>query len=253
MGIIDFFSTGLLAGLIAGGVLFLIYFLIRYISKERIARGILLQQLQGQLLPDFLNEGLSPEAEEWFNQKGKDIESFEKDILKSFALVLDSKIYHRLGVYNLWKDKNRAACDYFDRARKLEPENNEAIFGLATALVELGKYEQALLYYHQLIEKGFNLAACLYNKGWVLDELGKYDQAIDAYKKSYQHDPDRYWNKYNIACSLTKMHQFDKGIKTLQEVANKENVKEFAKNDPELQPLRDDERYGPKFHEFLKS
>jgi tetratricopeptide (TPR) repeat protein len=58
------------------------------------------------------------------------------------------------------------------------------------ALVNLGKYDEALVCYEKAIDLDPNLAYIWSGKGWALSNLGKYDDALFCYEKAIDLDPN---------------------------------------------------------------
>ena len=58
------------------------------------------------------------------------------------------------------------------------------------ALVNLGKYNEALVCYEKAIKLNPNLAYIWSGKGWALCNLGEYDEALVCYEKAIELDPN---------------------------------------------------------------
>jgi len=245
------FERSFLYSLILSALVFILIFVIHYLRHERKVRKLLLGELTKKIFPDYVGELQSEKLKIIFKEKAKEIEVFEKELLRADAFTTDPVIYYVLGNYNLMKDRFQRALEYFKKAKELDPKMKMTTFGIGVSLMKIGKYNEAIDAFKESITLGEKVADSYYNIGWAYDELGKYDEAIKAYKKSYGYNSEDYWNNYNIACSLAKMGRYDEAINTLREIINKENVKNTARGDTDFQKLKTDTKFGPIFSEII--
>jgi TolB-like protein/Tfp pilus assembly protein PilF len=78
----------------------------------------------------------------------------------------------------------------------------------------------------------------------VLAELGEPESASDWVSRALAIDADEPIIQYNAACVFTKLRRFDDAFASLSEALTKLGIsRDWAINDPDLDPLRDDRRY----------
>ncbi len=65
----------------------------------------------------------------------------------------------------------------FNRALDIEPDYDNALYGKATALLDLEEFERAIKYYDKYLKINPDDPDALYNKALSLDELGRSDEA----------------------------------------------------------------------------
>lgn len=78
----------------------------------------------------------------------------------------------------------------------------------------------------------------------VLAELGEPESASDWVSRALAIDADEPIIQYNAACVFTKLRRLDDAFASLSEALTKLGIsRDWAVNDPDLDPLRDDPRY----------
>ncbi len=84
----------------------------------------------------------------------------------------------------------------------------------------------------------------------VLAEMGEPERAATWIDRALAVDADEPIIEYNAACVYTKLGRFDDALRCLT-VAQRHGglLREWARNDPDLDPLRDDPRFGATFSE----
>jgi tetratricopeptide (TPR) repeat protein len=93
-----------------------------------------------------------------------------------------------------------------------------AYYNKASALADLGKYEEAIEAYDKAIAIDPNYAAAHYNKGNDLYYLGKYEEAIESYDKAIAINPNYTAAHYNKARALADLERYDEAIKAYDNV-----------------------------------
>ena len=133
-----------------------------------------------------------------------------EQFLEKLQKIQDSNSMHKQGTSN----KTRTI---FDDAIERNPKDATAWYNKGVALVNLGKYFEAINCFGKATAINPKDAATLYNKGVVLFTLGKYPEAIKYYDKSLKLNPeytDALNNKGQVLCELEKyveaMKCFDK-------------------------------------------
>jgi len=144
----------------------------------------------------------------------------------------DVDYYHSLSYCYSKNGKIELSLEYANRALLLDKDDSYSYFRKAWALQEMGKYNEAIEFYHKCIEKETtyvdayaNISYCYskledfkksilyankaimvnkdyayshYRKAWALHNLGKYDEAIDDYFEAIELDPGDVYNYLGI-------------------------------------------------------
>jgi len=100
--------------------------------------------------------------------------------------------------------RNQEAQSLFLPIIRANPQNIEALIGLATALLQQKKFEQALPW----LERARKIDALridpLFCLGWAYTGLSQFENAIGAYKSILAIDANHFESHYNVAsCELT--------------------------------------------------
>lgn len=89
------------------------------------------------------------------------------------------------------ENNHKKACECFDRALQLEPDNSVALSNKGITYIMMGKHTQALQCFNRLIDLGYGKSAMVWkNKGTALRLLGDRAGAIEAYNEALRLKPD---------------------------------------------------------------
>lgn len=120
--------------------------------------------------------------------------------------------------------KHKEALEQCHRLIGLAPENIDIYDVKAGALVALGKYEEAITIYRELLKVHDKQALCLLRLGNVLKTVGETEEAIDCYRQAVVIEPslgEAFWNLANLktyqfsADEINSMQQFIQANETL--------------------------------------
>ncbi|WP_444899013.1 tetratricopeptide repeat protein [Microbulbifer sp. VAAC004] len=87
------------------------------------------------------------------------------------------------------KDQLKEATNFFQAARKKDPKNVNAIYGLAITYSDLEKTEEALTLFEEALSLAPTMSEALYSKALVELNLGHQDSAIETLKKLIDLNP----------------------------------------------------------------
>ncbi len=114
------------------------------------------------------------------------------------AIEQDNKFenaFHDLGVIYACR-KNPIALDYFNNALKINPNNEEVQYARAKLFQDLGKTDEAILEYENILSKNKNCANCFYNMGAINLEIKKdHKKALEYFTKAIAANPS-YFEAY---------------------------------------------------------
>ena len=108
------------------------------------------------------------------------------------------KVVHYMILANTMK-----LIQYYDKALQIDPNYTHALNNKGSALINLGKYDEAIQYLDKALQIDPNDTLALNNKGGALINLERYDEAIQYYDKALQIDPnDTRCSKQQRSCII---------------------------------------------------
>ncbi len=131
------------------------------------------------------------------------------------------------------------AFKMFDKASVLNPNMGKAFYNLGNfAYLTKADREEALRYYTQAYDKGFNNDIMTYNMGWLYYKKGDFDKAHNKIDDLLKKNPDVDSLKFMKGTILLNMSQYDLAYSELLEVYDKFNTFRQG-NDPLDLDLKD--------------
>jgi tetratricopeptide (TPR) repeat protein len=98
----------------------------------------------------------------------------------------DSRGWQGLGfIYSVIKKEPEKAIEFYNMALSLDPENVDALYGLAKTYQTIGEKPKADSVYKTAVTKNPNSVGINYSYGLFLVELGRFEEAISYLEKSY--------------------------------------------------------------------
>jgi len=99
----------------------------------------------------------------------------------------DSRGLQGLGfIYSVIKKDYNKAIEYYKSALSVDPENVDALYGLAKVYQNIGEKTAADSVYKAAVNKNPNSVGINYSYGFFLVELSRYDEAIPYLEKALQ-------------------------------------------------------------------
>ena len=149
----------------------------------------------------------------------------------------DAKAYFEYGraLANLDEEKNyEKAIALMTRSTELE-DNLNRFFSLGTICCRVGKFQESLTAYQQILERKPSLIPVLYNSGYTLKLSGNLDLAIKVYQKIIATQPDYEPAHLSLAFSYIQKGDFQNGWKEhawnlKKQGKNAEKLREFLHN-----------------------
>lgn len=93
------------------------------------------------------------------------------------------------GLILLELGKYEEALGYFDQILESNPDSVNAWFYKGSVLKQLGRYEDSLAWFDKCIEKGLDVDWVWMQKGQLLQGLERYDEAIDCFDRTLEINP----------------------------------------------------------------
>jgi tetratricopeptide (TPR) repeat protein len=132
----------------------------------------------------------------------------------------------------------------YDQALAINPNLDEAFYKKGNALINLSRYEEAIAAYDQALAINPNLDEAFYNKGIALINLGRYEEAIAAYDQSLAIKPEDANTHFNKSCCFALSGQTEPAITSLQTAISLDSkYREMAKTDTDFDAIRDLEEF----------
>jgi tetratricopeptide (TPR) repeat protein len=120
--------------------------------------------------------------------------------------------WYNKGVALVDLGKYEEALVYFDKAIELNPNDAEVWDNKGIVLGYLGKHEEALVCFNKALEQNPNNADAWYNKGVALYDLGKIQEAISCYNEAIEIKPNNadVWHMKGLA--LVNLSNYEEAI-----------------------------------------
>jgi len=139
---------------------------------------------RSRLLPIYANQGSC------FTELGNldaAAESFGKALSLSPEFV---EALYGMGYVSTLRGDQQAALGYYHGAVKRMPDHRFALNGRAATLLQLQRYEEALIAFREMLALYPQDAEALYGLGVVFHQMDDKAQALENYKKSLEIKPD---------------------------------------------------------------
>ena len=169
------------------------------------------------------------------------------------AIRLDPGLYEAHYFYGracLAQGKYKEAIEPFHSAAAVRPEDYQALCFLGLAYTGLGHKARAAAAYarsievakHQLSVNPGDVRA-LYLGAICWARIGRREEALSWAAKALALDSEDSAVLYNLACLYAVLHRPDQALKCLGKVVRSGWRKEWIKNDPDLNSLRDNREF----------
>jgi tetratricopeptide (TPR) repeat protein len=123
-----------------------------------------------------------------------------------------------LSLGNLLKDLGRReeALLYYQEGLRLRPDSPELLYNAGNLLKDQGELGDAVLYYSKAIELKHDMFDAYYNMGNVFNQLGELQKALSCYRKTLEIKPDHIEASHNAGLTLKDVGHFDDAISCYQ-------------------------------------
>ena len=118
----------------------------------------------------------------------------------------------QFGILGEFINKPKNALSYFDNAIKLDPFYHQAWNNRGTALLNLGRYEEAIASYDEALKIKPDKHEAWYNRGTALLNLGRYEEAIASYDNVLKIKSDNHEAWYNRGGALDDLGRYEEAI-----------------------------------------
>lgn len=153
-------------------------------------------------------------------QQGKSIEEYKRIADKNPA---DVSALNNIGAALIQSGKYQEAIEYLIKAVRIQPSNARAHFNLGFAYQYLQKYKEAADEYQASIQNGFKTYKVCYNLGLVLEHSGNFTEARSWYSESIN-------MKSDFANAYFNLGEVDRKLDMKTEALN--NYKKYLEHNP---------------------
>ncbi len=153
------------------------------------------------------------------NRYREAVESFERAVAinpdyaeaernrRILVALIQKKIvdYERKGTECATEGRFDEAVVYYDQVLSLDPEAPSVWYNRGVALRNLGRYEEAVASYDHALSLAPGDPGTWYNRGVALRNLGRYEDAIESYDRALALDPDDADTWHNRGVAFRKL------------------------------------------------
>ena len=118
--------------------------------------------------------------------------------------------YQRLRKYDL-------ALEFYDRAMPFAEDVDTIYHEIRCCYLSAGRKEEALAYFHGLVDKDPYNSKAWTNIGDVYRMMGQYEESIDPYEYALSIDPEDLWTNMHLADIYYDLGRYKEAIDTLEE------------------------------------
>ncbi len=173
---------------------------------------------------------LNPEHSQLYNNLGTcyvtvgDLENAYKNFIKASELDSESSItYFNIASILQLQNKHKEACEYFEKAYALEPQDNY-LTALALSEVKSKQYFEAIKHYKILITRHPEKSNFQYNLACCLDAVGEYTNAIAILAHLVLLNPKSVSMAKKLASIYMKINQFGNAKNLYEKIILQGNV-----------------------------
>ena len=120
------------------------------------------------------------------------------------------------GVNLMADEKLEDACEAFEQALRIDPDNVETLLKLGYAKFHLDRYPEALAAYDRVLDIDVTHPEAWNLKSLVDYEQKNYSKALDAVQSAVESDPTYGMAWYNKACYLSLLNQVPEALEALK-------------------------------------
>ena len=119
---------------------------------------------------------------------------------------------HLLGMVAGQQGQPQAAVDWFNRALAVRPQSSAVYSNRGNALLDLGRYADALASCEHALTLRPDHVGALYNRGAALQFLNRTEEALASYERALAIQPDHEEALYNRGAVLHDLGRYDEAL-----------------------------------------
>jgi tetratricopeptide (TPR) repeat protein len=121
--------------------------------------------------------------------------------------------HNNLGVVLRDRGRTAEAVEHFEAAAKIFPMYDDAVVNLAAGLVDQGKFDEAINYCTQFLQKGRGNCKLHNNLANALKVAGRIDEAVGHYYKALEFDKNAWQVHCNLGMIMAARGKIDEALK----------------------------------------
>ncbi len=150
----------------------------------------------------FADEGDADSALYYF-KKVVDMGSADFEHIDNYNTAVENiaTLHHMLGDWD-------STIVWYEKVREIDPENSDAMFGMAEAYSEMGDDAAALQIYDEVLSNSANLSALdLFSAGGKFFNASEFDKAVQAFEAGLEKNPYYRDALFNLANTYLEIGQ----------------------------------------------
>jgi len=156
-----------------------------------------------------------------YNQVQMDkTEEFARKALERTERLTSRERHYIEGFYYWLRPETRTrAVEAYERALAAHPEHQASRHNLALAYDTLGRYEESIAQYAELIRRGTTNPSTYGNLSGVYVQLGQFDKALDTMEQFVRQYPDNSYGLNNLGNALMANGRLDEAVRSYERAA----------------------------------
>ncbi|HEX6322543.1 MAG TPA: FlgO family outer membrane protein [Vicinamibacterales bacterium] len=156
-----------------------------------------------------------------FNQVQVDkTEEFARKALERTDRLTSRERHYIEGVYYFLRPETMGrAVEAYERALAIHPEHQASRHNLGLVYSNLGRYEESIAQYEELIRRGSSNPSTYGNLSLVYVELGRFDKALDTMEQFVRQYPDNSYGLNHMGNALVANGRLDEAVRFYERAA----------------------------------
>lgn len=130
----------------------------------------------------------------------------------------EAEAHYFLAQKDILKNRFVSAIEHLDKTIALNPADGAAFNDRALCMVELGIFDEALVFFDRGIAAEPDYPTIYHNKGWLLNNIGRFRESIECFKKALMLEPCRAVTFDSLADSLYNLGDLSGALDAYQRV-----------------------------------
>ena len=189
-----------------------------------------------------INQLLAKAIQSFHNGRFDEAEHTLRLVIKSQSKNFDA--LHILGILKGIQNQHQEALEIFNKALKIDPNNQYLNLNIAKAFLETGQNDRALKYFRNATKLNPNNPEIWFGYGKCLSELNNLRDSLNAYKEAINLNPFYIEAWVNQGCVLRKLKFHNEALASFEKALeiNSDNTEALSNRGAVLQELSEYEQ-----------